>query len=184
MRLFFIRHALTEANKSGSMVKNYNSYSILPFDKNEWWNKIGKDLPKDFKIVSSPQKRCLETAKELFGNKPIRIFENLDEFDCNSLGDKKFWEISEEEFNSLTHLTKEDMIKKYMNFVDDFIRNYKIEDNVVCISHGFYIRGLKSFWDNEKDSPYELINSKNFEFKNLDMLELGKSGTKKVWRFI
>ena len=34
MSIYLIRHAPTYANTCGKMVKNYDSYSILPFNRN------------------------------------------------------------------------------------------------------------------------------------------------------
>lgn len=36
MALYIIRYAPTNANLSGSMVKDYDSQHILPFDSNDW----------------------------------------------------------------------------------------------------------------------------------------------------
>ena len=46
-KLYFIRHAMTDANQSGSMVKNYDDTHILPFDVEDWKKRIGKHINYD-----------------------------------------------------------------------------------------------------------------------------------------
>lgn len=175
MNLYFLRHAPTLANITGSMVKNYNSYGILSLENNiieNWKKEVGVYLPNNFKIVCSPQKRCIDTAKLLFEDKPFQISTNLEEFDCSGIGDRKFWELSEEEFTKSTHLFKQEMYVRIIRLFKELRSKFKEEDNIICISHGFYIRTVISYMRGMLDTPLELLCSKNIKFNNLDLYSL------------
>lgn len=170
MNFYFIRHAKTEANISGSMVKDYSSYGILPFNNEAWYLKVGNNLPKDFVVYTSPSKRCIETAKALFGNYN-GVLDNLKEFDCSGLGEEKFWEISEERFNQLVHLNREDMESRIMLMFKELYKQIpEGTENIVLVTHGMYTRFLYTMLNRTNETPYEVINSKNYKFGNLDML--------------
>lgn len=184
MNIYFLRHAPTLANITGTMVKDYNSYGIIPLEKEiveKWKKEIGIHLPNNFKIICSPQQRCIETAKLLFENKEIYNSTNLEEFDCSGIGDKKFWEISEEEFTRNTHLFKQEMYVKIIRLFKELRSKFKDEDNVVCVSHGFYIRTVISYMRGCLDTPLELLCSKNIKFNNLDLYDLYND---KVFHFL
>ena len=183
MRFFYIRHAPTEANMSGDMVKDYDSFSIMPFDANKWYSKVGKNLPKDFKLFVSPAKRCQETAKALFPTHEYKILNSLEEFDCSVLNGKKFWEISEEEFNQITKFDKKQMFERCKTMLIEIANNAFIDDNVVIIGHGFYGRLLCSYWMEDNDSVYNILNSKNFQLRNLDMVYSVDKEIKSVYRW-
>lgn len=182
MRLVFIRHAPTNANLAGAMVKDYDSQSIKPISRAEisdWFCRIGWRIGPNFKLLCSPKLRCIQTAQALFG-KNIEygiVDELLDEFDCSGLGDKKFWEIDEAEFNSLVHLDKAEMEYKILDFITWVEKNYDKHDTVVVIAHGLYIRTLISMLQHSSDTPYELLNSTNIKFKNLDVLDIEDTST-------
>ena len=174
MNLYFIRHAPTEANINGNMVKNYDAYNIMPFDAVRWHNTVGKFLPKDFKLFCSPIKRCKQTLEVLFPGIKYTTLETLREFDCSALNGKNFWEMSEEEFYKLVPLTKDIIEYQMENLLWDLVANGDPE-NVVIIGHGFFGRCLYSYWNNDDDTPFEILNSKNYQFKNLDMMEKGNN---------
>ena len=182
MRIFYIRHAPTEANLTGSLVKNYSEYDILPFDKEKWFKEIGVNLPKEFKLFTSPSKRCIQTAKALFPDKPFTILKELKEFDCSCL-EKNFWEVSEEEFTKKTHITKDIVENILTDFLIKLNSTAYIDDDVVVVGHGFYGRLLYSYWNGDEDTPLEILNSKNFKFKNLDMMYVKMAEVKEVYRF-
>lgn len=184
MNLYFLRHAPTLANITGEIVKDYDSYGIIPLENNtieNWKKEVGTQLPKDFKIVCSPQKRCIDTAKLLFEDKPFQISTNLKEFDCSGIGNRKFWELSEEEFTISTHLFKQEMYVKIIRLLKELRLKFKDEDNVVCISHGFYTRTVISYIRGMLDTPLELLCSKNIKFNNLDLYDLYND---KVFHFL
>lgn len=183
MRFFYIRHAPTEANINGEMVKDYNSYSILPFDTDKWHKEIGVNLPSNFKLFVSPAKRCQETASALFPNHEYKVLNSLEEFDCSVLNGKKFWEISEEEFNKLTKFDKEKMIDKCATMLCEIADNAYFDDDIVIIGHGFYGRFLCSYWRGDNDSIYNILNSKNFQLRNLDMVYSKQKEIKSIWRW-
>lgn len=182
---------MTTANQSGSMVKNYDDTHILPFDTVDWHNRIGKHIHYNKKtdlIMSSPAIRCKETAKCLFNNEN-EIFSNgnLKEFDCEGLGDLKFWEIDEKTFNEKTGLTNVDMALQVDLLLDNFKEVERVCDcdKIICFSHGMVIRYIYHYFNNNKQiSPYSVINSQGFSFANLDMLYVDTETNKtEVYRF-
>lgn len=177
MKFYFIRHAPTSANLSGSMVAGYENSDINLHDKpDDWEERVGKFIPEaDRKvIVSSPTKRCISTAKLLFDRLPTEVTTSLGEFDCKALGSKKFWEITEQEFNSLVSLPASTMEKRAKNVLHDMGNNIRHDNGtnaVIAISHGMLIRYIYHYVNgNAGISAYDIINSKGFKFSNLDLL--------------
>ena len=179
MIFYFIRHAPTAANFTGSMVNGYDNADIVSTEKPaDWEERIGKFIPRDtgMPIFCSPAKRCRQTAKMLFGD--VEIIENdlFREFDCAGLGSRKFWEIDEAEFNACVNVTNTDMINRAMEILHGFgrqlERNYGMS-HCVIVSHGMLIRYLYHFMTGNMDiSPFDVIRSKGFKFANLDMLKI------------
>lgn len=177
MKFYFIRHAPTSANLSGSMVAGYENSDINLYDKpDDWEERVGKFIPEaDRKvIVSSPTKRCISTAKLLFDRLPSEVTTSLGEFDCKGLGNKKFWEITEQEFNELVFLpasTMEKRAKIVLHDMGNAIHHENSTDAVIAISHGMLIRYIYHYVNgNAGISAYDIINSKGFTFSNLDLL--------------
>ena len=177
MKFYFIRHAQTSANLSGSMVTGYENSDINIYEKPEDWEEsVGKFIPEaDRKvIISSPTKRCISTAKLLFDHLPTEVTTSLGEFDCKALGNKKFWEITEAEFNKLVFLPSSTMEKRAKIVLHEMGNDIRHENNtnaVVAISHGMLIRYIYHYVNgNAGISAYDVINSKGFKFSNLDLL--------------
>lgn len=177
MKFYFIRHAPTSANLSGSMIAGYENTDINLYDKpDDWEERVGKFIPEaDRKvIVSSPTKRCISTAKLLFDRLPTEVTTSLGEFVCKALGNKKFWEITEQEFNKLVFLPASTMEKRAKIVLHDMgndIRHENSTNAVIAISHGMLIRYIYHYVNgNAGISAYDIINSKGFTFSNLDLL--------------
>lgn len=177
MKFYFIRHAPTSANLSGSMIAGYENTDINLYDKpDDWEERVGKFIPEaDRKvIVSSPTKRCISTSKLLFDRLPTEVTTSLGEFDCKALGNKKFWEITEAEFNNLVFLPASTMEKRAKIVLHDMgndIRHENSTNAVIAISHGMLIRYIYHYVNgNAGISAYDIINSKGFTFSNLDLL--------------
>ena len=177
MKLYFIRHAPTTANMSGTMVAGYENSDITLLDKPEdWEDRVGQYIPEQDRkyIISSPTKRCISTSKLLFDKLPDEVSTCLGEFDCKALGSRKFWEITKQEFDKLVFLPASTMEKRVLEILSDMRNVIKHEANVdavICISHGMLIRYLYHFMTNHKDiSAYDVINSVGFKFANLDLL--------------
>lgn len=178
-KVYVIRHATTEANLSGEIVKHYDSFDIIPFNVEEWFLKVGHHLPKEVFVMCSPAKRCQQTAKAIFGREPNVTSDFLKEFECY-LNGKKFWEISEEEFNEITKMDKKEIDKRFENILSILPEDI----DVVLVTHGFFTRALYSYLKKDGDSPYSIMNSKNFKFSNLDMLVLDEfRNIENVYRF-
>ena len=183
MKIYLIRHAPTMANRSGSMVDGYHDLSIINIKKpNDWEETVGQFIPASARrhIFTSPALRCTQTANLLFPQEnhqwhTIVTTEQLAEFDCKALGDKKFWEITEAEFKKLVKISPRMMKRQVRAFLAHMKRiseEYHMED-AVAISHGMFIRYLYHYFTgNPGISAYEVINSVGFSFANLDLLIL------------
>lgn len=183
MRIFYIRHAPTDANVTGTIVKNYDEYDIREFDREDWFKKVGNHLPKKFRLFTSTAKRCQQTAKALFPDKEFLVLKELEEFDISELTNAglKFWEIDEKTFNEKVFINKWAVEDRWKNALDEMFKDSTGED-IVVISHGFYGRLIRSIYERDTDSVFDILNSKNFQFKNLDMMEIEKSNVQKVYR--
>lgn len=186
--LFYIRHAPTQANLVGDIVKDYDSYSIVDFDIEKWKKEIGSHIPNNFKLFVSPAKRCKETAEKLFPGKEYEVLDELKEFDVSGLGSLKFWEITEEQFNKLVNLTKYQTFCRIRTALKHISKNVDYHaEAAVIIGHGFYGRLLKDAYDGKtldsSTTVLGILNSKYFQFRNLDMMEIENANIKKVYRF-
>ena len=179
MIFYFIRHAPTAANFTGSMVNGYDNADIVSMEKPEdWEERIGKfiDAKAREHIFCSPAKRCRQTAQMLFGD--VEIIENdlFREFDCAGLGSRKFWEIDEADFNACVDVTNTDMINRALEILHGFGRQLERDYGIfrcVIVSHGMLIRYLYHFMTGNMDiSPFDVIRSRGFKFSNLDMLKI------------
>ena len=177
MKLYFLRHAPTAANLTGTMVQNYDREAIVGTMPEHWQEDIGQYLPKidiNTPVVSSPAKRCLQTVELLFKIPPMMILNELNEFDCGELNNLKFWEITKEEFENAVLLKPEDM-ERQIDLIFKFFYSmhgaFPNIDNIVCISHGMVIRYIYHYLTGNKGiSAYDVINSNGFKFYNLDLL--------------
>lgn len=186
MKIFYIRHAPTMANINGELVDDYDGQSIVGFNENRWYEKVGSNLPKDFKLFISPAKRCKETAKVLFPDKDYTVVQDLAEFDLSELNKsgKKFWEIDEEIFNKYVFLPERSIINRWISAIESMKSKCDSnDDTVVVIGHGFYGRLVNEIYENNEDSVFDILNSKNFSFGNLDMMEINKRKVVNVWRY-
>ena len=177
MRIYFIRHAPTAANMSGTMAAGYENADITLLDKpDDWEERVGCHIPDEARktIISSPTRRCISTAKLLFDRYPNEVSEELGEFDCKGLGHFKFWEVSEAEFNQMVFLPSSTMERRARAILSELANNIRHEngvDSFVAISHGLVIRYMYHFLNrNPGTSAYDVINSKGFRFSNLDLL--------------
>lgn len=175
MKIYLIRHAPTIANMTGSMISQYENSDIANKNKPEdWEEKVGKYIPECARsfVISSPAMRCINTALMLFNKFPYDICYSLKEFDCSGLGDKKFWDVTEDEFDKLVSISNEDMEKQVNKFLKT-CRDYHLNDKkneIVCISHGMFIRYFYNYINNIETTAYKVINSYGFRFSNLDLL--------------
>lgn len=186
MKLYFLRHALTAANLTRTMVQDYDREPIVGTMPEHWQEDIGQYLPKidiNTPVISSPAKRCRQTAELLFKIPPTMILNELNEFDCGELNNLKFWEITKEEFENAVLLKPEDMerqIDLVFKFFDSMHNAFPNIDNIVCISHGMVTRYIYHYLTGNKGiSAYDVINSNGFKFYNLDLL-VYDTGTKEI----
>lgn len=177
MKIYFVRHAPTASNLTGMMVNGYTNSDILNIKPVDWEERVGMYIPMNARkvVLSSPAKRCVQTGELLFGKMPNSVCRPLSEFDCAALKDKKFWEITKDEFETMVKITPLQMeakVKQIIKLCRDTREEYK-SDNMVCISHGMVIRYLWHYFNGHADtSAYDVINSTGFKFSNLDLLIL------------
>lgn len=177
MKLYFLRHAPTAPNLTGAMVQDYSLEPIAGTMPEHWQDDIGQYLPKidiNTPVISSPAKRCQQTAELLFKIPPMMILNELNEFDCSELNNLKFWEITKEEFENIVPLKPEDMEKQIdlvFKFFDSMHDAFPNINDIVCISHGMVTRYIYHYLTGNKGiSAYDVINSNGFKFYNLDLL--------------
>ena len=187
MSIYLIRHAPTYANTCGKMVKNYDSYSILPFNRNVVIDGlIGNSCISYGNIYVSKTERAIQTAETLFPKAlGYKVLKELNEFDCSGIGDQAFWEMSEEDFNKQSGLTG----KKIRNGVEKLLKKlYKMEKNlggdIICVGHGLKLRAVLRYLKiastnvrpEPKDfNPYRLINSLDEQIRNLDSIKIDQN---------
>lgn len=193
MKIYFIRHAPTEANLTGSMVPNYDKTEIIPptmEDVDLWQERVGRHIHYNWaKVFYSPTVRAKQTADKFLcrgmnymissigvTSEPL---EELAEFDCAGLGDKKFWQISKDEFQRLVPNLKPNTIGYppgsmcYQASILDAKLRSSGYPNCICVSHGMLIRYMFHYYTGRKDvHPYDIIISKDFKFSHLDMMVL------------
>ena len=85
------------------MVKNYDDADIIEDYPTDWEERVGKYIPNRDYILTSPVKRCIQTCNLLFKKDPTGTVKDFGEFDCSGIGKRKFWEMTEKQFE----LTKE-----------------------------------------------------------------------------
>jgi broad specificity phosphatase PhoE len=73
------------------------------------------------------------------------------------------------------------MYARIVRLFKEIKSKFKESDNIVCISHGFYIRTVISYMRACSDTPLELLCSKNIKFNNLDLYDLYND---KVFHFL
>lgn len=114
-------------------------------------------MPKDgeYEIFCSPAKRCINTAKFIFPDKNVIVTPKLSEFDCSGLVGKKFWEISEQEFDECSGLNKNNMnirisdaiVETMGTDIREFLKSNKTNDrNIIWVTHGLFGRTAYSFY--------------------------------------
>jgi len=174
-RIYFIRHAPTVYNLNGTMTFGYNDVPILDITEKEvrkWHTKVGKFLPNEaFRLYVSPAYSCLQTAEKLFPDIDALKMSEAENFDCSHLFDKKFWEISQIEFETLVSISSFDMARRTEEFFK--ICELSSSKNIVVIGHGMMGKYLWHYMHGNKTiSTYDIINSTCFKFFPLDMLTI------------
>lgn len=89
MEITFIRHFKTK----GNLEKRY----VGTTDEDIVEDEVKIMYPRADMVFSSPLKRCLQTAKLIYGNVPICIEENLRETDFGEFEYKNYEELKENE---------------------------------------------------------------------------------------
>ena len=173
MRFYFIRHWRTKFNLTGTMVKNYDDVDIIDEKPVGWEEKVGKFIRNRDYILTSPVKRCIQTCKMLFNREPTATTNEFGEFDCSGIGKRKFWEMTEKQFEKYVPLTAKDMEKRADSIFNIFYKLIEMEGHQDCVvvAHGMLIRYFYHYLTGNKGiTPYKVINSEGFKFSNLDMM--------------
>lgn len=91
IRVYLIRHSITK----GNLKKRYiGAKTDEPLCQEGYDLLKKKQYPKVEKVIASPMKRCLETAKVLFPENDILVEEGLKECDFGQFENKNYQELS------------------------------------------------------------------------------------------
>lgn len=91
-RFYLIRHSITKGNLEKRYIGAKTDEPLCQKGR-ELLEK--KQYPKVEKVIASPMKRCLETAKRLFPDVPIQVEEGLRECDFGEFENKNYQELSQ-----------------------------------------------------------------------------------------
>ncbi|HVS78978.1 MAG TPA: histidine phosphatase family protein [Candidatus Saccharimonadales bacterium] len=146
-KLYFVRHGLSEMNKSGHYAGRTNTPlaeegRIQAQKAGEKAKKLDIDL-----IVSSPLSRALETAQIIadeIGYPPNKIMVN-DILQERSWGDwegRRFRPIKEDEFDKIPNAEKSHELISRAEKALRFLESLPVE-NILVVSHGTFGRALR-----------------------------------------
>ncbi|MGN0639003.1 MAG: histidine phosphatase family protein [Huintestinicola sp.] len=89
-RLIFIRHGKTGGNLRGAYIGRTDE-PLCDEGKSELEAKM---FPEADIVISSPMKRCVQTADIIYNKLPIRIYDNLRECDFGDFEGKNYSELN------------------------------------------------------------------------------------------
>ncbi|HIZ22344.1 MAG TPA: histidine phosphatase family protein [Candidatus Blautia faecigallinarum] len=92
LKLWLIRHGMTEGNKYGRYI-GITDEALCP-EGREKLKRIAYPSPQQ--VYISPLARCRETAHILFPDKPLHIIEELSECDFGTFENKNYKELSQD----------------------------------------------------------------------------------------
>ena len=90
MKIIFIRHAKTK----GNLEKRYIGVTEEPLCEAGISDLKSISYPDCDVVISSPMKRCIQTAEIIYTNKKIVVGENLKECDFGDFEGKNYLELS------------------------------------------------------------------------------------------
>ncbi len=128
--VYLIRHGITPGNEKKRFIGNRTDELLSEVGRSEAEkaSRIIKDkmAPNCSRVCSSPMKRATETARILFGEKEVKIIENLSEIDFGSFENKDHNELAHD-VRYLTWIEKNGMadIPEGENVSDFSHRSYK-----------------------------------------------------------
>lgn len=177
MKLFVMRHGITEWNEKGiTQGRSNNQLSINGIARTEIVANQFKDTKFDA-IVCSPLKRTLQTTKIMNSYHNVKIFEdkNLTEIDQGVFSGRKKSELSKEELELKLAHSKECGMESYdevyarvKNFVKTLKTKYNYE-NLLVVTHNCIATAIQKILNSETVN-FNDRNSLNI-FKNSEIKE-------------
>lgn len=180
MKIIFLRHGLTEANKELRFSTSLTKLSSKAYDDLDKSKKLLKKYKID-KVYTSKLIRSQETAKYL-GFNDFCEDSRLNELDFGNFKGQKVLETKKVYKEFYEKLKKDPYHTKYpngesindlINRLDDFIsEKSSLDENILCVSHGIAIRAslftilkdmdnFKNFWiDNGSLTIFNIEDNK------------------------
>lgn len=161
MKMYFVRHGETGANKQGSFTDhNENSLTALTNEGIEQASKISLEIRSDFsEIYSSDLIRCKQTA-EIINEKlklPIIYDTRLRERNFGSLQGKTWKEVGQDlreldknqkyDYRSFGGESVDDVKNRIMSFIEE-IKNTKPKRKILVVTSSGIIRLLHNILNN------------------------------------
>ena len=149
MKTVFIRHGLT----SGNLEKRYIGTTDEDLCE-DGINQLKKsDYPKCELLVSSPMKRCIQTAQIIFHGQEILTYSGLCECDFGDFEGKNYIELSSDadyqkwvdSGGNLTFPNGEDPMffrKRCIEAFENIVRRYKDKRSAAFVVHGGTIMSI------------------------------------------
>ncbi len=94
MKISFIRHGMT----AGNAEKRYIGRTDEPLCENGIGIIKSKRYPECDIVISSPMRRCIETAKLIYPAKEIKVYENFRECDFGGFEGKNYIDLNGDEY--------------------------------------------------------------------------------------
>jgi len=176
--IYLIRHARTDANRTGRLCGKSESDLLDSEDviKNEISSKI-EEL-KNPVIISSPSMRAQITANTL--GYEVIMNEGIHEFDFGDFEGMTFKEIEDQHPEEFQQICENGAVYKYPNgeglevFInriasayEDIVKAYGYKDEIVIVSHGGVMQALISYILTKSDALYW-----NFKIKNCMVVKI------------
>ena len=177
MKIYVIRHGLTQLNKEGKYNGTFDEDIVEEGIKQaQEASNIVKNLDIDL-IICSPLLRTRHTCEIInINNVPVVFDERIKERDCGSLTCKElgdfyktdYWNyysnIKVQELESITHL-----FDRVREFLDDVKTKYR-DKNILVVTHGGVARAIYFYFNQiPKDGMIEKFGSDNCGIKEYEI---------------
>lgn len=187
MKVIFIRHGKTKGNEE----HKYIGVTDEPLSEKGALEIKSNDYPESERIISSPMKRCLDTAEIIYKIKP-EIFCDLKEYDFGEFENKSFEDLKDNPIYKKWLNSKgttdfpvgegqKNFSQRCCNCFKDIIKN-NVTDSVAFVVHGGTIMAIlekyaypqKSFYDwhieNGKGYVFELKDRENIKLEFIELI--------------
>lgn len=161
MNIYLIRHGKTKANEEARYIGKTNM-CLSTHGIDELLNlKSIYNISKDFVLLSSPLKRCIESTELLFNQSPKELVDNFSEINFGDWELKRYVDLKDDEvyckwlddFNSVTPPRGEatlDFRNRVLNSFAEIVDKYG-DNDVYIVTHGGVIRTIMSYYFKDKE---------------------------------